>query len=84
MPATNWEDRFRDPEFEAIWQRLWDAKYEWLRAWWKVPMECFSEEHGVFNPDLDRIPTGDGRKAAQEYLEVLTVYQSKIAEYPGE
>lgn len=81
MPATDYENRFRDPEFLAVWQRWQDSRNSWRKACENTPFECFTPEHGVYDPDPALMPDEAKRAMAQEFLDARTAYKAKLTEY---
>lgn len=82
MAATTYENRFRDPEFVAIWERWQEARDAWRKltdgggapGW-------FTQEHDLYDPDPSRLPEGPKRAVAREYLDARVAYNAKVAEY---
>lgn len=83
MPQTDYENRFRDPEFIAVWDRWQKARAAWDKCWRGIPFKCFTEDHDVYTPDPALMPEGVQRSAAQEYLDARTAYKAKLMEYEG-
>jgi hypothetical protein len=79
---TSYENRFRDPEFLAVWERWQKARHAWDKCWKNLPFKCFTEDNDVYTPDPARIPEGTQRTTAQEYLDARAAYKAKIAAYP--
>jgi hypothetical protein len=80
MPATSYEERFRDPEFVAVWKRWQDARSTWRKAFETVDFKALKA--GVAEPDVTLIPEGTERVAAVEFLAARVAYKAKLAEYP--
>lgn len=46
-----------------------------------TPFECFTPEHGVYDPDPALMPDEAKRAMAQEFLDARTAYKAKLTEY---
>ncbi len=76
----DFENRFRDPAFVAVWDRWQKARAAWDKAGRDLPFACFTEEHNVYCPDPERMPDAGSKAAAQEFLDARTAYKSLTAE----
>jgi hypothetical protein len=75
---NEYENRFRSPEFVAVWSRWNTARYAWRKASEHVDFKYLGN---YYDPEPDKIPEGSGREAAREYVESRRAYKAKLAEY---
>ena len=79
MPMIDYENRFRDPEFVAVWERWQKARDAWRRATYGGGGKgWFTQERGVYDPDPDRMPDEKTKAAAREYLDSRALYCREV------
>jgi len=78
----DYENRFRDPAFLAVWDRWQKARTAWREAAKHVACHLFQPPHESWNPDLALMPER-AHGAAREFLEARVAYKAKLMEYEG-
>lgn len=72
------EDRFKDPEFIAVWERWQKARNNWREVSKKVECSLFAPPYETFRPNPDLLPE-HAKPAAVEFLEARTTYHKGLA-----
>jgi hypothetical protein len=81
MSQPDWENRFRDAAFVAIWSRWQTARAMWRKAWWFVERGQGGSDP-VYDPQPELIQDSEKRAEATEYQAARSAYLTELKRYP--